>query len=285
MSLGSADGGGFSRRAASLGVCSWSLRASSPADLIEKVRETGCRSVQIHLDPIRGLRWRADDLGSRCRAAGISLISGMMTTKGEDYTTLETIKATGGIRPDATWSENLRAAEGNAIMAQRLGLPLVTFHAGFLPHEAGDPVRGRMIERLRQIADVFAARGVRVAFETGQESAETLLDVLRELERPAVGVNFDPANMILYGMGDPIEALAKLAPRVAQIHVKDAMPTKAPGTWGEEVRVGTGAVDWKQLFAVVRDRGLRVNCMIEREAGDDRVGDIAAARDVVRPLM
>lgn len=268
-----------------LGVCSWSLRCGGPAELVDRVRSLGLDAVQLHLDPVRSWQWRPDEVASRLRSARVRVVSGMMSFATEDYSTLETIRETGGVRPDAAWAESLKHAEGNAIMAQRFGIPLVTFHAGFLPHEAGDPVRGRMIERLRQIADVFAARGIRVAFETGQESAETLLDVLRELERPAVGVNFDPANMILYGMGDPIEALSKLAPRVAQIHVKDAVPTKTPGTWGEEVRVGAGAVDWKQFFAVVRDRGIRVNCMLEREAGDDRVGDIAAARDVVRPLM
>lgn len=268
-----------------LGVCSWSLRAGSPSELVDAVRSLGLRSIQLHLDPIRSWQWRPDEVASRLRVAGIRIASGMMGFAGEDYSTLETIKNTGGVRLDGHWAENLKHAEGNAIIAARYGISLVTFHAGFLPHDRKDAVRGVMIERLRMIADAFAARNIAVAFETGQESAETLLEVLHDLERPSVGVNFDPANMILYGMGDPIDALAKLAPRVKQIHIKDATPTTQPGTWGTEVRAGTGAVDWKKFFAVAKEKGIVCPCMIEREAGEERAADIAAARDVVLPLM
>ncbi len=131
------------------------------------------------------------------------------------------------------------------------------------------------------MADLFAAEGVRLALETGQEEAQTLLGVLDELERETVGVNFDPANMILYGMGDPVAALRILGARVLQIHVKDAVASAVPGTWGEEVRVGTGQVDWPAFFAVIEEQGLDVDLMIEREAGDDRVADMRVARELV----
>lgn len=268
-----------------LGVCSWSLRCQSPSELVDRVSALGLDAVQLHLDPVRTWQWRPDETASRLKVARIAIASGMMSFKGEDYATLESIKATGGVRLDETWAENLRAAEGNAIMAYRFGIKLVTFHAGFLPHEKGDPERSKMIERLRQIIDIFAARQIDVAFETGQESAETLLEVLEELDRPTVGVNFDPANMILYAMGDPVAALRKLARHVRQIHVKDAVKTTSPGSWGSEVRVGTGGVDWKSFFSVVRGEGINCNFMIEREAGEERDADIAAARDLVRPFM
>lgn len=252
---------------------------------MDRVRGLELNAVQLHLDPIRSWEWRPDEIASRLKVARIAIASGMMAFKGEDYSTLETIKQTGGVRLDDTWAENVRAAEGNAIMAYRFGIKLVTFHAGFLPHDQGDPERSKMIERLRQIVDIFAAKHIDVAFETGQESAETLIGVLDELDRPSVGVNFDPANMILYAMGDPVEALRKLARHVKQIHLKDAVQTKTPGTWGSEVRLGTGGVDWKKFFAAVRSEGIACNFMIEREAGDDRVGDIAAARDLAHPLI
>ena len=160
----------------------------------------------------------------------------------------------------------------------------MSFHAGFLPEERGDPERHKLIDRLRALADVYAEHGVRLALETGQETAATLLDVLAELERPGVGVNFDPANMILYAMGDPVQALAALAPHVAQIHIKDATRTAVPGQWGSEVVVGTGQVDWTGFFAVVEREGLDCDLMIEREAGSQRVLDVNAARQHVLPL-
>jgi sugar phosphate isomerase/epimerase len=128
---------------------------------------------------------------------------------------------------------------------------------------------------------VFSAEGVRLGLETGQESAETLLAVLEELDVSTVGVNFDPANMLLYGMGDPVEALERLAHRVLQVHVKDALPTRMPGTWGSEVPAGEGAVDWGRFFDVLRAHALDVDLVIEREAGAQRVDDVRAARALV----
>src|SRR6185369_16319577 len=106
--------------------------------------------------------------------------------------------------------------------------------------------------------------------ETGQEKAPTLLGVLSELDCPNVGVNFDPANMILYGKGDPVESLRLLASHVRQIHVKDAFPTLKPGTWGREVPAGQGAVDWDAFFEAALALPRQVHFVIEREAGQDR---------------
>jgi sugar phosphate isomerase/epimerase len=268
-----------------IGVCSWSLHPSSPDDLARKVADVGVRYAQLALDPLRAGLWTVQETIATLAKAGIEIRSGMMATRGEDYSTLESIRRTGGIRLDEHWPENMAAAGENGRIAQRLGIDLVTFHAGFLPHDRNDPLRTKMIERLRAIADHFAAHGVRVAFETGQESAGTLLDVLHELERPTVGVNFDPANMILYRMGDPIDALRRLAPCVFQIHIKDAIATTIPDTWGHEVPMGTGAVDWRAFFDVVRQKRLACDLMIEREAGDDRVGDARRAREFVEQAM
>ena len=106
-----------------------------------------------------------------------------------------------------------------AELARYHELELVTFHAGFLPHDAEDPERAKVLGRLRDVADVFANKRVKLGLETGQESAPTLASVLTELDHPNVGVNFDPANMILYGMGI-LEAIRVLASSVVQIHVK-----------------------------------------------------------------
>ena len=214
-------------------------------------------------------------------AAGIRIASGMLAMVGEDYTTLESIRRTGGVRPDGDWPANRALAADVARAAGEAGLELVTFHAGFLDERREAPARRVMIERLREVVDVFAGHGVGVALETGQETAGTLAGVLEELDRPAAGVNFDPANMILYGMGDPVEALRRLAPAVRQVHVKDALPADAPGTWGTEVPAGTGAVDWDAFFDAVLSIDPPVVFVIEREAGEDPLGDIAAARDLI----
>ena len=269
-------------------MCSWSLRPQSAAELAGLVHDAGVPAVQLALDPLRSGAW--DELETRrtLDRAGIAVLSGMMGTIGEDYSTLETIRETGGIRSDLHWPENLANARAIATIAQRMGLGLVTFHAGFLPHDSGDggcsPLRATMLSRLRLLGDAFGDRGIRLGLETGQESADTLLVALRDLAHPNIGVNFDPANMVLYGMGDPIASLRELAPHVWQVHIKDAIPTKVPGTWGEEVPVGTGAVDWPAFMQAVRLLPRRIDLVIEREAGDTRIRDIRTAADALRRL-
>lgn len=265
-----------------IGVCSWSLRPESPRDLVRKLAECGLRAVQLALDPVREGRWNVRDTVRELTVAGVSIRSGMMGMRGEDYTTLDSIRRTGGVRPDSHWETNRAAARANATLSRQIGVELVTFHAGFLPHDRADAERKAMLARLREIVDIFADQSVQVAFETGQETAETLLEALEDLDRPNAGVNLDPANMILYGMGEPVEALRLLAPRVRQIHIKDARRTRVPGTWGEEAPATQGEVDWPAFFDAYRDAGLTCDLVIERESGDDRIADVRRVFELLR---
>jgi sugar phosphate isomerase/epimerase len=261
-----------------LAVCSWSLRPGSPAELFASLAQTGLSRVQLALDPLRESPQVWGTLPEEARARGIAIVSGMFGTIGEDYSSLESIKRTGGIVPDATWEANWRNIQATATLAAKLGLKLVTFHAGFLPHENTDPSYAKLLERIERLAALFAAHGIDLGFETGQETAATLAAFLRQLNRPNVGVNFDPANMILYDKGEPISALRQLGPWLKQCHVKDANRTRVPGTWGEEVVVGTGQVDWPAFFATLDALGYRGDLCLEREAGEQRVADLRAGR-------
>lgn len=268
---------------APIAVCSWSLRAKNPVELVDRVRSTGARAVQLALTPIAEDPALWSETFARLADAGIDIASGMLETVGEDYSTLDAIRATGGVVPDATWPATRARAAEVARIAGAHGVTLVTFHAGFIPHEEGAQ-RDELFARLREISRMFAGHGARIAFETGQESADTLAHALDHLGDDTIGVNFDPANMILYGMGDPVAALRALAPYVSQVHVKDAVPTEVPGTWGREVVAGTGAVDWKAFLSEVRRLPRVVELVIEREAGPTREADIRAAAKLIRDL-
>jgi len=213
---------------------------------------------------------------------GIEILSGMLAMAGEDYSTLESIRRTGGLVPDQAWEANLAAAAENAVLAESLGIGLVTFHAGFIPHDQASLAYPALRDRIRRVAELFAVRGIRVALETGQETAVALLELLDRLSGEGVGVNFDPANMILYGTGDPVAALRLLRPYVFQVHIKDALPAVVAGTWGTEVPAGEGAVDWGGFFDALRSGGPEVDLVIEREAGDQRVTDVRVAAALVR---
>jgi sugar phosphate isomerase/epimerase len=265
-----------------LGVCSWSLQPESVAELASRVPATGLDAVQLALDPVRRGDLPLGEVEEVLAGGGLSLLSGMIAMAGEDYSSLESIRRTGGVVPDGTWEANLSAARANALVAGHLGVRLVTFHAGFIPHDPVLTGYAQLVDRIQRVAAPFVERGISVALETGQETAEALLELLIRVDNPSIGVNFDPANMILYGMGDSVAALQSLAPRVRQVHVKDALPSRRRGEWGVEVPVGEGAVDWHALFGVMRASGLAVDLVIEREAGQRRVEDVRTAAALVR---
>jgi sugar phosphate isomerase/epimerase len=263
--------------AAQIGVCSWSLQATGPHDLVQKVQALGLKKLQLGLTPHRDDPGTWEGVQEILGAAGISIVSGMFCTAGEDYTTPETIRRTGGIVPDEHWQENRAAAEAAARLAQQMGLKLVSTHAGFLPHEHTDPAFDKLCDRVATLAQIYAQIGGYLLLESGQESADTLLVFLDEMRKRGAGnvtINFDPANMLLYDMDEPIEALRKLAPHVQQVHVKDAKRTTVKGQWGEEVIVGTGQVDWIAFVRILAEADFTGDYIFEREAGNTRVEDI-----------
>jgi sugar phosphate isomerase/epimerase len=265
-----------------LAVCSWSLQPESPLDLVQKLKATGISRVQLELDPLRDAPKVWGDTEKILREAGITVVSGMVRCLGEDYTTLDTIRITGGIAPDAKWDQNVKNISAAAAIAKKMGLKLVTFHAGFLPPDESHPTFAKMCQRLDTVADIFMVQNILLGLETGQETAQELASLLHKLNHPNIGVNFDPANMLMYDKGDPVKALHTLAPWIRQVHIKDAKRTKTPGTWGEEVVVGKGEVDWRGFFTTFKHVVFNVNLVIEREFGNSRAADIRAAHDFMR---
>ena len=135
----------------------------------------------------------------------------MLGFPGEDYTTPQTIQKTGGFGDPATAARAARAASSGRWTARReLGLTDLMLHAGFLP-EVGDPDRKPFLDTLGKVSQLAAEKGVTVAFETGQETADLLRRTLDDLKCPNLKVNFDPANMLLYDKGDPIRAVESSA--------------------------------------------------------------------------
>lgn len=271
-----------------IGVCSWSLHARNARELSDLLAQTGLNHTQIGLDPLfnNSAEWK--DLAAIFKAHDQWILSGMFGCVGEDYSTLESIRRTGGLVPDATWEQNRRVIDQAAKAAAALNLRTVSVHAGFLPEDNTGGRRDKIIERIHYAAGVMQAYGITLILETGQETAQTLVDFITDVEQAGarnIGVNFDPANMILYDKGDPIASLKKLQPWVHQVHIKDAVRTKTPGTWGQEVPVGEGEVDWKAFIAQLRSSGFRGGLLIEREAGDERVADVRKAVELLCGLM
>lgn len=258
-----------------VGVCSWSLRTDVEG-VAAAMRGLGIDRVNLALKPAVAEGGEAYLEAVRRQRWTVSA-----TTIGfpqEDYTSLETIRATGGILPDECWLQNRQTVVRAAEITAELGVRWLTMHAGFLESDQSAVAR-RLRDRLVCLADAAGQRGLGLLLETGQETADCLARLLEELNHPALGVNFDPANMILYDKGDPVAAVHKLGPWIKHIHVKDARRTRQPGTWGTEVPWGDGQVGPAAFLAALKTIGYAGVLSIEREAGDNRLGDIQLAAE------
>ena len=210
------------------------------------------------------------------RASGLILTGAMLGFPGEDYTTPQTIKATGGFGDSADRSARLERLVWALDRTLALGLTDLMLHAGFLP-ELDDPGRHAMLDTLARAGQLAAEKGVTLAFETGQETADLLRRTLDDLKLPNLKVNFDPANMILYDMGDPIRAVEILGPDIRSVHLKDGRRTRVPGQWGEELPLGDGEVGIPRFLQALKNVGYTGPLVIEREVGDQagRLRDVA----------
>ncbi len=270
-----------------LGVCSWSLQVTSIPELSAFMKQLGVEFTQIACGDPHHASWQEGDaMPAAARAAGLKMTGAMLGFPGEDYTTPQIIKETGGFGPVALRAERLDRLAWALERTKELGLADLMLHAGFLP-EPGDPDRRPFLETLSKAARMASDAGITLAFETGQETADLLKQTLEDLNSPHIKVNFDPANMLLYDMGDPIRAVEILAPHVRSVHVKDANRPTVKGQWGEEVPLGQGQVDIPRFIQTLKSSGYTGPLSVEREVGDQpaRVSDIAAGLALLRQSL
>ncbi|OHB62471.1 MAG: xylose isomerase [Planctomycetes bacterium RBG_13_46_10] len=261
-----------------IGVCSWSLQRDI-AGVAEAMNRISIEHVHLAVRP--ALQGKKKDFFDAVLKQSWTISSTMIDFPQEDYSTLESIKATGGIVPDQCWQQNHKLFVGAVETSAKLGVNYLSMHAGFID-ESNPAYAGKFYDRVKCLADAAGEEDIMLLLETGQETAHDLRHFLEKLNHPAVGVNFDPANMILYGKGDPIEAVRLLSPWIKHIHIKDAIRTKQPGTWGTEVPWGEGQVCCDKFLKALKEIDFKGVLAIEREAGNDRFTDIKQTAERLR---
>lgn len=214
------------------------------------------------------------------------LITVVASYSGEDYADLPTVQRTVGFIPPATRAARLARTLELVDVAAQLGIGAVACHIGFVPENHADPDYVGVRDAVRRVCDSAAVHGQTFALETGQEPAQALLEFIEDVYRPNLKVNFDPANMILYGSGDPHEAVRVLASKIVSVHAKDG-DWPAAGELGKERPLGKGAVDFPKFIKTLTDVGYQGTLCIEREAHDplERVADMRAAVPFLRGLV
>jgi sugar phosphate isomerase/epimerase len=234
---------------------------------LDVAHELGVPTIQLHapqkasrtLERAKAFLARLDELGIR-----ISVVFGGF--EGESYADIPTVKRTVGLVPPDTRAARLAEMKEIADFAKLLGVDAVGLHLGFVPHDPSDPLYCEVLAVTRELCEHCRRQGQRLHLETGQESADTLLAFLAEAKCDNLFVNFDPANMILYGSGDPIAALKKVGRFVRSVHCKDGKWAARPGEeWGSEVPLGQGDVGMETFLRTLKEVGYVGPLTIERE--------------------
>lgn len=202
---------------------------------------------------------RIGDMGIR-----ISAVFGGFA--GESYADIPTTQRTVGLVPPETRAARTQEMKEIADFARLLGCDVAALHMGFIPHGGNDGLYDEIVTVTKDLCDHCSNNGQTLHLETGQETADGLLQFLGDVGKPNLFVNFDPANMILYGTGEPIEALRKVGKYVRSIHCKDATWADNPGQeWGAEVPLGEGDVGMETYLRTLIEIGYDGPLTIERE--------------------
>jgi len=260
-----------------VGMMFWSDR-----DRLDEIKSMGVRCGQLGIAGSEDLHHHfVEDWNRALADEQFSLVTVVAAYNGESYADIPTVERTVGFIPRDTRDERVRRTLDVSDFAAAIGVKSIGCHVGFVPEDTSDADYVAVRDVVRQICDHAAKHGQTFALETGQEPAHVLLAFFKDVDRPNLGINFDPANMILYGTGDPVEALDVLGPHVISVHAKDGdwPPKDKPGALGSERPLGKGAVGIERFVKKLKQVGFKGPLNIEREAEnqEERIKDMREA--------
>ena len=285
---------------AALAAAAWRVRAQTPGKKMRLGVVTG-----ISPDPDAAIR-RVHDLGvptcqvsvgqvddatvAKLRQAlgqyGVEATSAITGGPGREVYDFYQGPLTIGFVPRQTREARIARARQVSDFAKKAGIPAVQGHCGFIPENPNDPLYTEAVAAIRAVADYCRKNGQQFRCETGQETPITLVRAIRDVGLDNVGVNFDVANLILYGKANPLDAVEVLAPYIQGVHAKDGLYPTDPKKLGEEVPIGQGKVNFPALIASLKKIGYGNPLTIEREiAGEKQTADILAAKAYLEKLI
>jgi sugar phosphate isomerase/epimerase len=248
--------------------------------------ENGITTCQLHVFSAHYNDGGIREIRSLCSKTGMEITALIGLAGGPAVYDFYAGPLTIGIVPASWQASRSRELASSAEFAARLGVPRVCGHMGFIPENPNDPAYSACIAAARWIAGVYAENGVGLDFETGQETPVTMLRAIRDIDSPCIGVNFDPANLLMYGKANPLDALDILGPYVRGVHAKDGEYPADPRRLGSEKPLGEGRVDFPALIKKLTALGYDGPLTIEREiGGEEQRKDILAANRALQNLI
>jgi L-ribulose-5-phosphate 3-epimerase len=250
-------------------------------ETLRRAKSFGVRAGQLGFPGELPLEGAVERWDQALTAEHFTAVAAVCSYSGEDYADVPTVQTTVGLVPQKTRAERVARTKAVSDVARGLGIESVACHIGFVPEDPAEALYAEVRDVARDICDHCGKNGQSFTLETGQEPAQVLLRFIEDVDRPNLKINFDPANMILYGTGDPIEALDVLAKRMLSVHCKDGdwPPRDEPLALGKERPLGEGSVDMPRFIEKLKEIGYRGVLTIEREGVDEerQAGDIRKA--------
>jgi len=252
-----------------LGVMTWVL--SDPFKAVELANAVGVKTMQLGCPRDEYYEEKKkEEFKKFLKESGIKVTTVFCGYAGESYESMDATIETVGFRNPKFREERIKKTFQISDFAKELGVNVIAAHVGFIPEDRNDPVYKGMVEAVRKIADYCKKNGQYFALETGQETAEVLLQFIKDVGRDNIRVNFDPANMLFYGSGDPIEAIEVLKDYIIGVHCKDyKLPKEGETpTFENFVLFGEGDVGAERFIRKLKEIGYKGPLTIEREVRD-----------------
>jgi len=251
--------------------------AHGPEAAIARVKQLGLPTCFLSLDEYIGkfTKSLAQELHGLLEKYGVTATSAEVVGPGPLKWDFIDGPSTIGVVPRATRAARIDALKQTSDFAKLLGIPRVQTHCGFIPENPREPLYEETVLAIRELAEHCAGNGQSFLMETGQETPTTMLRAIKDVDRPNLGVGLDTANLILYGKANPVDAVDIIGSHVKSIHAKDGRWPTNPDKLGEEVLIGKGLVDFKQVFTKLHKLGYTGAVTIEREtSGPQQIEDV-----------
>ena len=258
-----------------------------PEQELKKVRDLGLPTCQVSCwDPAYYTDEMAERLVSAGREHGVEVTTIWAGTPGYKMWNLVDGPRTIGLVPEWYRAVRLEALKRGADFAKKVGVPSITTHVGFIPEDPNDPRYDGTIDALKELAFYCGERELQFWFETGQETPVTLLRAIEDIGTDNLGINLDPANLLLYGKANPVDALDVFGRYVRGVHAKDGDYPTNGRQLGQEKPLGEGRVDFPRLVPKLKSLGFQGALTIEREiSGPQQIEDIRRAIKLLEPLL
>lgn len=255
-----------------------------PDAAMAKVHELGLPTCQAYVEEFEeGLAGKFTKALAKYEMEATSVVVG---GPGKEIWDFYGGPVTIGLVPRETRAARIAHIKKASEFAKECGVPAVQTHCGFIPENPNDPVYKETVAAMREVAEYCKKNGQNFRYETGQETPITLVRAIQDVGLDNQGVNFDLANLILYGKANPVDAIEILGPYVQGIHAKDGLWPTNPKNLGEEVAIGMGKVDFPRIIARLKEMKYPGAVTIEREiSGPRQMEDVRRAKEHLEKLI